>query len=116
MHRLGQGKMATNLHLRVAFLPWAPVRLKSLKFHVPALEPRTLGGHLRKRRHQLGLWQRQAAESLGVSIETYRNWENDRGTPSAGSWKAVVVFLGHNPAPEPSRFPEHLNSNSPVRI
>src|SRR5205809_7127504 len=91
-------KKATNLHLPVAFLPWAPFRLKSLKFLVPAFQPRTFGDHLRKRRHVLGLWQRQAALNPGVSLQTCRDWEKDRAVP-AGSWKPVIAFLSYHPAP-----------------
>ncbi len=101
-------KRATNPHLRVAFLPWAPVRLKSLKFLVPASEPRTTGEHLRKRRSELRIWQSQAALNLGVSLQAYRDWEKDRATPSASPWKAVIAFLGHNPLPQPSSLAEQL--------
>lgn len=44
--------------------------------------PQTLGEHLKKRRRDLGLLQREAAAALGIAIETYINWEKDRTRPT----------------------------------
>ena len=38
-------------------------------------KPQTLGEHLKKRRRELGLLQREAAERMGISTDTYANWE-----------------------------------------
>jgi DNA-binding XRE family transcriptional regulator len=52
---------------------------------LPATYPRefkTLGDHLRKRRLELGLLQREVAERLGVDETTVYNWERNRTNPS----------------------------------
>jgi hypothetical protein len=54
-----------NLHSFVAFLPFAPVRLKALKTKEDEFSPRTISEHLRRHRFKLGINQRQAAERLG---------------------------------------------------
>ena len=95
------GKKALNLHLRVAFLPWARVRLKSLKFLVPTIEPQTLADHLKKRRRELCLRQLDAASLIGVDEETYWAWEKGRAEPRASSWVGVLRFLGYDPPHRP---------------
>jgi len=112
-HRLSvvvQGKKGTNLHLRVAFLPWAPVQLKSLKFLVPAIEPQTLAEHLKKRRRELCLRQLDAASLIGVDEETYWHWEKGRAEPQASSRAGVVPFLGYDPSPPPATLGERLRA------
>lgn len=37
--------------------------------------PKTLGEHLRKRRIQLGLLQRDVAKNVGVALSTFMTWE-----------------------------------------
>lgn len=44
--------------------------------------PQTLAERLRKRRHELGLLQRQAAALLGVAETSYYAWERGRNQPS----------------------------------
>jgi len=62
--------------------------------------PRTIGDHIRKRRIDLGLFQRQAAEQIGVSESSVYNWE--RGTePELRHMPAVIRFLGYVPFPCP---------------
>jgi transcriptional regulator with XRE-family HTH domain len=60
-----------------------------------------LGQHLKKRRRQLGLLQRETAEMLGVSTDTVVNWENENTKPVAAQFRPVVAFLGYDPTPEP---------------
>jgi len=43
--------------------------------------------------------QREAAASLGVSVDTYRGWELNRIRPYASSWRVVIEFLGYDPSP-----------------
>lgn len=61
--------------------------------------PQTLGEHLKKRRIERGLRQRDAAGVLGVSVDTYSGWETDRVRPHAASWRAVIGLLGYDPNP-----------------
>ena len=41
-------------------------------------EPTTIGGHLKKRRLDLGLRQKGVAGELRVNFKTYGNWEQGR--------------------------------------
>ena len=95
-------------HLRVAFLPWLPLRLSAPKPVPYALAPQTLGEHLKKRRHELGLLQRETAKRLRISHETYINWEKDRTRPYTPSWGRLIVFLGYDPSPAPRTLGESI--------
>lgn len=64
---------APQLHRRVAFLPFTPVTLKALRPLPYAREPKTLGEHLRKRRLELGLLQKEVAKRLNVDESTVGN-------------------------------------------
>jgi DNA-binding XRE family transcriptional regulator len=52
--------------------------LKSLRTKDYSETPQTLGLHLKKRRLELGLLQREAGEQMGVYKATYGIWENDK--------------------------------------
>jgi len=69
---------------------------------------KTLGDHLRKKRFDLGLLQREVAERLGVSAETIVNWEGNATTPICHRREAIVHFLGYNPFPKPRTLGEQL--------
>jgi DNA-binding transcriptional regulator YiaG len=58
-------------------LPFCKVSLKAQKAPAPAYPEtlKTLGDHLRKRRLDLRLLQRQAAQKLGVDKASVHNWE-----------------------------------------
>ena len=71
-------------------------------------EPKTLGDHVRKKRLEMGLIQKEVAELLGVNPWTVLNWENGRTTPPIASIPAIFRFLGYDPFPEPKTHPEHL--------
>ena len=57
----------------------------------------TLGDHLRKRRLDLGLLQREVAEEIGVTESTIWNWEANRCSPQLRFVPEVVAFLGYDP-------------------
>jgi transcriptional regulator with XRE-family HTH domain len=63
--------------------------------------PATLGDHLRKRRHERGLLQNDAADRLGVNAWKLANWEKGYTSPKLRSWRGVIEFLGCDPTPEP---------------
>jgi DNA-binding XRE family transcriptional regulator len=46
------------------------------------LKIETLGDHLRKRRLDLGLLQKEVGSIIGVDETTIYNWENNRASPS----------------------------------
>ena len=63
---------------------------------------RSIGDHLRKRRLDLGLLQREVALRIGVDKTTVFNWESGAASPSFRAQPAVIRFLGydHRPSPE----------------
>ena len=60
-------------------------------------ELRTLGDHLRKRRLDLGLLQRDVAEILAVDKMSVCNWEVNRTSPALRFVPRIVEFLGYVP-------------------
>jgi transcriptional regulator with XRE-family HTH domain len=63
----------------------------------------TLGEHLKKRRLDLGLLQREVAEQVGASKATLLNWERGRSEPELRFMLAIIRFLGYDPtAPDPT--------------
>ena len=59
-------------------------------------EPHTVGEHIRKRRLDLGLLQRQLAKQLGVNETTVHNWETSVTQPETRLIPKVIEFLGYN--------------------
>jgi DNA-binding transcriptional regulator YiaG len=60
-------------------------------------EPTTIGGHLRRRRLQLKIFQAEAARRLAVSTVSLSRWECDKVYPTAQHNAQIVQYLGHNP-------------------
>jgi transcriptional regulator with XRE-family HTH domain len=60
----------------------------------------SLGDHIRAKRLELGMLQREVAAVLGVATMTITNWEKNRCSPSARMLPKVLFFLGN------SRFPK----------
>ena len=67
-----------------------------------------MGEHLKKRRLELKLTQKEAAVELGVNSWTILNWEKSHTEPPIATIPAIVRFLGYDPFPEPKTLPEHL--------
>ncbi|MGH7535611.1 MAG: helix-turn-helix domain-containing protein [Gemmatimonadales bacterium] len=57
----------------------------------------TIGDHLRKRRLDLGLLQREVAERLGADPCSVTNWELNRTKPALRFLPGIVRFLGYAP-------------------
>ncbi len=64
--------------------------------------------HLRPARPRSG--SERSAANLGVSLQTYRDWEKGRAVPYAGSWRLVIAFLGYNPSPLPTSLGGRLKA------
>ena len=62
-----------------------------------AKSPQTQGEHLKAKRLQLGLRQKDVAQLLGVTQFTIINWEKDRTSPPDRCWPAIIRFLGYEP-------------------
>ena len=60
-------------------------------------ELQTIGDHLRKRRLDLGLLQRQVAKQIGVTKCTIQYWETNRVSPALRFRPGIVSFLKYHP-------------------
>jgi DNA-binding XRE family transcriptional regulator len=83
---------------RVA-LPFCHITLKAQK-PLPSAYPqtlKTLGDHLRKRRLDLKLLQKEVAQRLGVGESSVYNWENNLTKPALRYIPKIVKFLGYVP-------------------
>ena len=61
----------------------------------------TLGDHLRKRRLDLGLLQKEIAKEIGVNKSTITNWELNHNFPELRYIPAIIEFLGYWPYDTP---------------
>jgi len=59
--------------------------------------PETIGDHLRKKRLDLKLFQKNVAMTIGVDTLTVCNWENNLTTSRLRLLPKVFAFLGYNP-------------------
>ncbi len=69
----------------------------------------TLGDHLRQRRLDLGLLQKDVAAIVGADAKTVTNWERHRTAPDLRHLPALLTFLGSDPRPEGRTFGERLH-------
>jgi DNA-binding XRE family transcriptional regulator len=90
-------------------LPFCQSRLAARRPAGPAYPSvlRHIGDHLRKRRLDLGLLQRQVAARIGASTTTITSWELGQTAPALGWMPPIIRFLGYDPPPRPrgSRAP-----------
>ncbi len=91
-------------------LPFCHRVLTATKLKSPEYpkELKTLGDHIRKRRLDLGLFQRQVAEQIGVTESTILNWESNATRPPVRYIRCIIRFLGYEPFPEPISVSEKL--------
>jgi transcriptional regulator with XRE-family HTH domain len=68
----------------------------------------TLGDHIRKRRLDLKLLQKQAATRIGVHELTITNWERNATVPAIRHIPAIIRFLGYDPQSSTTSLPERL--------
>jgi len=69
---------------------------------------KTLGDHIRKRRLDLGLFQSDLANILGVTESCVWNWESNTSSPHWRYLKPIVGFLGYDPWPPAEVIAERL--------
>src|SRR5262245_32783882 len=86
----------TNLPPPVAF-PFCTVRFRLPKPPYPEAL-RTIGDHLRKRRLDLCLRQREVAELVGAKRQTLAGWETQGLRPASDLLPRVLEFVGYEPA------------------
>ena len=71
----------------------------------------SVGDHIRKRRFDLGLLQREVAEFCGVCEDTVTGWESGRiPSISIDNWPSVISFLSYYPFPPPTNLSERLKA------
>ena len=94
-------------------MPFCHLRIKALRRPCPDYwittqtapeAPRTLGEHIRRRRIDLHILQKDVAAGLRVNIETLKNWERGVGSPSIRQIPAILAFLGYDPEPVPKNL------------
>ena len=108
---LSSCRVYVEAHRRVAFLPFARITLKSLISKPWYFEPQTLGEHIKRRRLQLGLYQKDVAAVIGVSTETVFNWEKGLNNPEIQYMPSIITFIGYDPEPpKPTNIAEYIKA------
>lgn len=102
--------MYPQRHECVAFFFRYPIELLGSKAKPFQDPPGSLGDHLRKRRHELGLFQRDAAREIGCATWTYLTWETGKKQPTFPQWPGIIRFLGYDPHLEPVSLGEQLRA------
>src|SRR5579859_826267 len=102
--------MAGKQHNLIPALPFCHAILKAPRPPSDAYPKQinTLGDHIKKRRLELGLLQKQAAQRIGVNESTIQNWEGQHRHPALHCMPAIIQFLGYNPLPEVNTFADKL--------
>jgi DNA-binding XRE family transcriptional regulator len=59
--------------------------------------PVSIGDHIRKKRMELKLLQKDVARICGVSEDCITNWEKNRNTPQIQYFPHIINFLGYLP-------------------
>lgn len=80
-------------------LPFFRVRLL---WYLPSQlieNPQTIGEHLKKRRLELKLLQKEVAVLFGVTEDSITYWENGRFRPAIVYYPKIIQFLGYCPVP-----------------
>lgn len=92
----------------VAFMSLVEIRLKIAKPLPYSTTPRTLEEHIRKRRCELALLQKEVAPLLKVDPWTICDWEKD-GTHLPVRYRGRIIdFLAYDPFPAPRSLPERI--------
>lgn len=91
-------------------MPYCRIRLKAQipKGSAYPKELRTIGDHLRAKRLDLGLKQRELAKTIGATESAVVSWEKSGKTPSLPYMPAIIAFLGYSPVPLGESLAERL--------
>ena len=60
-------------------------------------ELKTIGDHIKKKRLDLGLLQKDVAKVVGTTTKTLPNWEKNHVTPAIRFMPKIIKFLGYIP-------------------
>ena len=93
-----------QLPMRIPALPFCTATLTTLKPKDPAYPTQlvTLGDHIRRRRLDMGLFQREVADQLGVCKSVVWRWETGETEPELRFLPKVFGFIGGDPRSEPT--------------
>lgn len=94
---------------RIPALPFCTATLKS--DWRPAGYPIVLshlGDHIRRRRLELGLLQKNVASQIGTHTQTVCNWEIGDTSPALPWLPGIIRFLGYDPRPVPVTMADRL--------
>ncbi|MGB8507878.1 MAG: helix-turn-helix transcriptional regulator [Pyrinomonadaceae bacterium] len=80
------------------------------KSEVSHTQAKTYGDHVRTKRHELGITQKQVASQLEVNECSIYNWEGNRTVPAVRLVPRIVLFLGYCP------FTPHLPVSEWLRL
>lgn len=58
------------------------------------VRPKTIGEKLKKKRLDMGLYQKDVAKMLDVDVNTVTNWEKGRCRPSKALLEKIGLYLG----------------------
>ena len=99
-----------NIHKDSATLPFCQLTISAPHPQKPGYPTAlvTIGDHIRKRRLDLGLFQRQVATQIGVDEASVWNWEKGGMKPEIRHLPAIISFLDYNPLSEPDDLPAGL--------
>jgi len=91
-------------------LPFCHAELRAAKPRPPQYPKQlnSLGDHIRTRRLDLKLLQKQVADHIGVDKITITNWERNTSVPAIRYIPAIIQFLGYDPQPPTGSFSERL--------
>jgi len=86
-------------HFHTLMLPFCHLTLKAPKPFTSdyPLQIESMGDHIRKRRLDIKLLQKEAAKRIGVNETTIWFWENNRVEPSISYIPKIIEFLGYIP-------------------
>jgi transcriptional regulator with XRE-family HTH domain len=81
-------------------LPFCYLTLKTPKPRNPAYPEhlKTLGDHIRTRRLDLGIHQKDVAAIVNATTSTVTNWEKNRTSPTLEFLPRILSFLGYDPS------------------
>jgi transcriptional regulator with XRE-family HTH domain len=98
------------LEILTVALPFCHFELRAAR-RKPAKYPKqinSLGDHIRARRLDLKLLQKQVADQIGVHEMTITGWERNATAPAIRHIPAIIRFLGYDPQFSASTLPERL--------
>lgn len=83
--------------LLCALFPHLTIKTGKLKPDGYPANPQTIGEHIRKRRMDRGLLQKEVAEQIGVTEDCITLWESNKSNPHVSYYPKIIDFLGYLP-------------------